>query len=99
MLKIWIYFIVLVVLCVIGFAIGSANDGTVVFDFLFIKSQMSLATLFAIGIGVGVLLGVYISLLFCLRVFAKSLNLKSQLRQAKKQEAKLLKEQKETQKA
>ena len=42
MIKFWFYFIVLLFLAVLGLAIGSANDSKIMFDFLFVKQEITL---------------------------------------------------------
>ena len=44
MIKFWFYLVVLLILAVLGLAVGSANDTLISFDFLFVKKEISVAT-------------------------------------------------------
>lgn len=85
MFKFWFYVIVLVLLGSICLALGASNSQTVVFDFLFVKQEISLAMVLVIGIVVGIILGLYLSLLFCLKMWAKAHGAKVDLKHAKKE--------------
>ena len=67
MIKFWFYLVVLLILAVLGLAAGSANDTLISFDFLFVKKEISVATVLVIGVIFGFILGVYASLLLCLK--------------------------------
>lgn len=86
MLKFSLYLIVFAIVFFWGLAVGASNSALVDFDFLFMKSQMSLSSVFAIGILIGIALGIYISLLFCLKVLKNARNAKSEVKRMKKQE-------------
>ncbi len=90
MIKFWFYFIVLIFLVILGLAIGSANDSAVIFDFLFVKKEISVATVLIIGVGFGFLLGVYASLILCVKLWFKATHAKSSLNKMKKEQNKLL---------
>ncbi len=90
MIKFWFYFIVLIILVILGLAIGSANDSAVIFDFLFVKKEVSVATVLIIGVGFGFLLGVYASLILCVKLWFKATYAKSSLNKMKKEQKKLL---------
>lgn len=47
MIKFWFYVVVLLILAVLGLAVGSANDTFISFDFLFVKKEISVATVFS----------------------------------------------------
>ena len=68
MIKFWFYLVVLLILAVLGLAAGSANDTLISFDFLFVKKEISVATVLVIGVIFGFILGVYASLLLCLKM-------------------------------
>ena len=59
MIKFWFYAIVMLLLIFIGLTVGSANDSMIVFDFLIVKANISVATVLVIGVGFGFVLGVY----------------------------------------
>lgn len=92
MIKLSAYVLILVLICVIGLTIGSANDSLVTFDYLIAKSTISVANVFVVGIIVGLILGIYISLLFCLKMWAKARGARSEFKKYKKNEAKVEKE-------
>ncbi len=85
MLKFWLYIIVLILICVLGLTIGSANESMVTFDFLFVKAELSLAMVMVVGIVVGIIIGLYISLLFSVKMWARAQGAKSEARRAKKE--------------
>lgn len=85
MLKFWLYVIVLVLLCVLGLTVGSANESMVTFDFLVVKMQLSLGMVMVAGIVLGVLIGLYISLLFSFRMWSKASGAKSEARELQRQ--------------
>ena len=53
MIKFWFYAIVMLLLIFIGLTVGSANDSMIVFDFLIVKANISVATVLVIGVGFG----------------------------------------------
>ncbi len=89
MLKFWLYILVLILVCILGLSIGSANDSVVTFDFLIIKTELSLAMVLVVGVVIGVLIGLYISSLLCLKMWLKArrgrAELKKQLQQLQQQ--------------
>ena len=85
MIKFWFYFIVLLFLAVLGLAIGSANDSKIMFDFLFVKQEITVATVLVIGVFFGFILGVYASLLLCIKLWFKANIAKASLNRLKKQ--------------
>lgn len=85
MLKFWLYVIVLVLLCVLGLTVGSANESMVTFDFLVVKMQLSLGMVMVAGIVLGVLIGLYISLLFSFKMWSKASGAKSEARELQRQ--------------
>ncbi|MBU3845151.1 MAG: DUF1049 domain-containing protein [Candidatus Anaerobiospirillum pullicola] len=89
MLKFWLYVIVLVILCVLGLTVGSANESLVTFDFLFVKLQLSLGMVMVVGIVIGIIVGLYISLLFSLKMWAKAQGAKSEAKRYKREASKL----------
>ncbi|SPT68416.1 Predicted membrane protein [Anaerobiospirillum thomasii] len=91
MLKFSLYIVIFAVVFFWGLAVGSANGTVVSFDFLFLKTDLSVSAVFAVGIGVGILLGIYASLLFCLRVWRNAHQVKSEFKRYKKSEHKQLK--------
>lgn len=80
MLKFWLYVLVLVVLCVLGLTIGSANETMVEFDFLFVQTKLSLGMVMVVGMVVGIVIGIYLSLFFILKMWGKAINAKSEVR-------------------
>ncbi|HIV56026.1 MAG TPA: LapA family protein [Candidatus Anaerobiospirillum stercoravium] len=90
MLKFWLYIIVLVLLCVLGLTIGSANESIVTFDFLFVKADLSLAMVMVVGLVIGILVGLYISLWFSLKMWTRACGAKSEAKRAKKEAQKAL---------
>lgn len=90
MLKFWLYIIVLVLLCVLGLTIGSANESIVTFDFLFVKADLSLAMVMVVGLVIGIVVGLYISLFFSLKMWARARGAKSEAKRAKKEAQKAL---------
>ena len=90
MLKFWLYIIVLVLLCVLGLTIGSANESIVTFDFLFVKADLSLAMVMVVGLVIGIVVGLYISLFFSLKMWARACGAKSEAKRAKKEAQKAL---------
>lgn len=85
MRTLWLYIIVLIIICALGLTVGSLNDSVVTFDFLVFKAQLSLAMVMVTGVVIGILIGLYLALLFCLKVWAKSLSVKAELRRLKKE--------------
>lgn len=85
MIKFWFYIAVLLILAVIGLAIGSANDSLVSFDFLFVKKEISVASVLVLGVGFGFILGVYSSCLLCIKLWYKAKIAKLSLGKLKKQ--------------
>lgn len=98
MLKFWLYMIVLVLLCALGLTIGSANETVVTFDLLIVKQQMSLAMVMVIGIALGVLVGLYISLLFNIKMWSRASKVKAE-NSSLKRRINMIKEQREKEKA
>ncbi len=96
MLKFWIYTLFLIVLAVVGLALGSANDGQVTFDFLLLKVEVSLAFVLVVGIIFGVLLGFYIALLVCFKFWRQARSAKAALNHYLKEQKKEQKAQAET---
>ena len=90
MLKFWLYIIVLVLLCVLGLTIGSANESIVTFDFLFVKADLSLAMVMVVGLVIGILVGLYISLCLSLKMWTRACGAKSEAKRAKKEAQKAL---------
>ncbi|MCR5535942.1 MAG: LapA family protein [Succinivibrio sp.] len=88
MLKFWIYAIFLILLAVIGLAIGSANDSQVTFDFLLLKTDVTVAFVLVVGIIFGVLLGFYISLLVCFKYWRQAHSAKAALNRYLKEQKK-----------
>lgn len=86
MIKFWIYLIVLVLIAVIGLAIGSANDSRITFDFLIARSEVSVAFVLVVGILFGLVLGLYMSALICIRFWCQTRAAKSALSRFKKEE-------------
>lgn len=85
MVKFWLYVIVLVVLCVLGLSVGSANESQVTFDFLIVKLQLSLGMVMVVGIVLGILIGLYISLLFSVRMLARASSAKAEASRLQRQ--------------
>jgi len=85
MIKFWFYFIVFVFLAVVGLAIGSANDAKVMFDFLFVQKEIPVASVLVIGVIFGFILGIYASLLLCLKLWFREKSVKSALNKLKKE--------------
>ncbi len=73
--------------------VGSANDGQVVFDFLFVKKEVSIATILIIGVLFGFVLGLYSMSFLSLKLYVKNKILNSQLKKAKKEVERLSDEQ------
>ncbi len=92
MLKFWLYIIVLILLCVLGLTIGSANEAMVTFDFLFVKADLSLAMVMVVGIVVGIIIGLYISMLFSVKMWARAQGAKSETKRIKKEAQKAIQE-------
>ncbi|MDO4676849.1 MAG: LapA family protein [Anaerobiospirillum succiniciproducens] len=90
MLKFWLYVIVLILFCILGLTIGSANESIVTFDFLFVKADLSLAMVMVIGLIVGIIVGLYISLVFTMKMWARAHNAKSEAKKVKKEAAKAI---------
>ena len=90
MLKFWLYIIVLVLLCVLGLTIGSANESIVTFDFLFVKADLSLGMVMVVGLVVGIVIGLYISLWVSLKMWTRACGAKSEAKRAKKEAQKAL---------
>ncbi|MBQ9274435.1 MAG: LapA family protein [Succinivibrio sp.] len=89
MFKFWVYFIILILLAVVGLALGSLNDARVMFDFLVAKAEVSVAVVLVCGIVFGVILGIYLSLLMCFKFWRQAHNAKSELKAARKEEKEL----------
>ena len=85
MIKFWFYLVALLILAVFGLAVGSANDTLISFDFLFVKKEISVATVLVIGVIFGFILGVYASLLLCLKMWYRAKKAQLSLNKAKKQ--------------
>lgn len=92
MLKFWLYIIVLVLFCILGLTVGSANETMVTFDFLFVKADLSLAMVMVIGLIVGIVIGLYIALLFCMKMWARAHGAKTEARRVRKEAQKALDE-------
>ena len=92
MIKFWFYAIVMLLLIFIGLTVGSANDSMIVFDFLIVKANISVATVLVIGVGFGFVLGVYASLLLCLKLWFKAKLTQVSLNKLKKQQENTSKE-------
>lgn len=86
MIKFWIYLIILVLIAVVGLAIGAANDSRIAFDFLIAKSEVSVAFVLVVGIIFGLLLGLYMSALICIRFWCQTRAAKAALSRYKKDE-------------
>ncbi|NLK85413.1 MAG: LapA family protein [Aeromonadales bacterium] len=86
MIKFWFYIIVLVCLAVIGLTVGSANDSMVEFDFLVGRASVPVATVLVVGVAFGFVLGLYASLLLCLKFWVRERIAKSSLAKLKKQQ-------------
>ncbi len=95
MLKFWLYIIVLILFCVLGLTIGSANESIVTFDFLFVKADLSLAMVMVVGIVVGIIIGLYISLVFTMKMWARAHSAKSEAKKVKKEAKKAIDEAKQ----
>ncbi len=89
MIKFWFYFLILIILAVIGLAIGSSNDSMVMFDFLFVKKEITVASVLVIGVIFGFILGVYSSLILCLKLWFRAKSAKSTMNKTKKELDKL----------
>lgn len=85
MIKFWFYAFVMLFLVIIGLAIGSANEAMITFDFLIVKTKITVATVLVIGVGFGFLLGVYASLLLCIKLWFKAKLAQVSLNKLKKQ--------------
>ena len=88
MLKFWIHLIIIVAVVSIGLAIGSANDSTVFFDFLIVKTEVSLATVLVVGVAFGFALGLLGSLLLILKYWNRARQARSSLNKLQKEEQK-----------
>ena len=80
MRTLWIYIIVLVLFCASGLTVGAKNSSMVTFDFLLFRAEISLAMVMVTGIVIGVLFGVYLSLLFSCRAWARTLRAQAEIR-------------------
>ncbi len=89
MLKFWLYILVLIVICILGLSIGSANDMTVTFDFLIVKTELSLAMVLVVGVIIGIIIGLYIASLFCLKLWIKARGSKAEVKRLHKREQQL----------
>ncbi len=89
MIKIWIYAIVLVLLAVIGLALGSGNSETVTFDYLLGRAQMPVSSVLVIGVVFGMICGFYLALIFCWREWRQARSARSELKAARKAAAAL----------
>lgn len=89
MLKFWLYILVLIAVCILGLSIGSANDVPVTFDFLFVKTEISLGMVLVIGIIAGMVIGLYMASWFCLKVWFKSRGSKATAKRLQKQNTSL----------
>lgn len=94
MLKFWLYILVLIVVCILGLSIGSANDSVVTFDFLIVKTDLSLAMVLVVGVVIGVLIGLYLSSFLCLKMWFKARSSRSELKQQLKLQQQKLQQQK-----
>ncbi|MBU3827023.1 MAG: DUF1049 domain-containing protein [Candidatus Anaerobiospirillum merdipullorum] len=86
MLKFLLYILVLIVIAVLGLTIGSANETVVAFDFLFVKANLSLGMVLVIGIICGIVIGLYIASLFCLKVWFKAHGSRVEVKRLRRQE-------------
>lgn len=89
MVKFWLYVIVLVVLCVLGLTVGSANESQVTFDFLVVQLQLSLGMVMVVGIVVGIIIGLYISLLFSFKLMSRASSAKAEAQRLQRELNKL----------
>ena len=94
MIKFWIYLFIFFLLALFGLMVGSANDGRVFFDFLFVKKEVSIATILIIGVLFGFALGLYSMSFLALKLYVKNKILSSQLKKSKKEVEKHQDEQK-----
>ncbi|MGN1281319.1 MAG: LapA family protein [Succinivibrio sp.] len=85
MIRIWFYIALLLILAIIGLAIGSANDSLISFDFLIVKKDISVASVLVIGVSFGFILGVYSSCLLCIKLWYKEKVARLSLGKLKKQ--------------
>ena len=90
MLKFWIFVIIAADLAVLGLCLGSANDARVVFDFLFVKTELTLAQVFVYGAAFGLAIGLILCLTVYLRVRVRLSQSRRETRQAVKREQALL---------
>ena len=80
----WFYFFILAVFIVLGLAIGASNDSLVMFDFLFVKKEISLASVLVIGLLFGLVLGVYCSMFLTFKLWLQLKVAKTQFNRLKK---------------
>ena len=92
MLKFWLDILVLIIMCILGLSIGSANDAVVSFDFLIVKTQLSLAMVLVVGVIFGIVIGLYISSFFCFKVWLKARGSKAEVKRMRRQEQQLQKQ-------
>ncbi len=86
MLKFWLYIIILIAICALGLTIGSANETVVAFDFLFVKANLSLGMVLVVGIICGIIIGLYLASLFCLKVWFKAHRSRAEVKRLRRQE-------------
>lgn len=84
MRTLWIYIIVLVLFCASGLTVGAKNSTMVTFDFLLFRAEISLAMVMVTGIVIGVLFGIYLSLLFSCRAWARTLRAQAEVRRLRR---------------
>ena len=84
MIKFWFYFLILAVFIVLGLAIGASNDSVVMFDFLFVKKEISLASVLVVGLLFGLILGVYCSMFLSVKLWLQLKVAKTQFNRLKK---------------
>ncbi len=80
-----VFFICIVVLLVLAVAVGSQNDAVIPVNYLIAKAEMTIATLIAIAVALGVIVGVLAVLSSWLTLRVKVIRLQAKLNRLQKE--------------
>lgn len=80
-----VFFICIVVLLVLAVAVGSQNDAVIPVNYLIARAEMTIATLIAIAVALGVIVGVLAVLSSWLTLRVKVIRLQAKLNRLQKE--------------
>ena len=80
-----VFFLCIIVLLVLAVAVGSQNDAVISVNYLIAKTEMTIASLIAIAVGVGVVVGVLAVLSSWLTLRVRVIRLQAKLNRLQKE--------------